>query len=210
MVNYAVKKGIPKIFMLDDDITRLDISLWDEQKRIVRASGTVLGDPEDWRKVFTLWGSLWKDEALFGASYRPFSWNIKKEWFGTARRSQLQAAVGVNIAKIHSKGLNYQSNDVVGNEDLFLQLECYINGLECTRTTMIQYDCPPMGFGEGGCNSSELGTIKKRQKDRVAAFYRSCPDKRLIRAATTRSGIKSVKFVWKYISEAMENKEERK
>ena len=45
MFNYAVHKRIDKVFMIDDDITRLDLSVWDKTKQIVRASGTIKGYP---------------------------------------------------------------------------------------------------------------------------------------------------------------------
>jgi len=32
MIKYAVKQGIPKIFMIDDDVSRLDFSVWDSDK----------------------------------------------------------------------------------------------------------------------------------------------------------------------------------
>lgn len=209
MFNYAVKNGIEKVFMIDDDVSRLDISVWDEEKQIVRASGTVMGKPENWRKSLKLWGSLWENEALFGASYRPFSWSMKKHQLGKSSRAQLQQAVGVNVGLIHKEGLNYQGNSVVGNEDLFLQLECYQHGLECVRTSIIQYDSPAMGSGTGGCNSSESGTIQQKQEIRVKAFLKSCEDLSLVSVRQTRSGVKSIKFVWSRISEIMSEENNR-
>lgn len=204
MVRYAISNGIDKVFMVDDDVSRLDLSIWDEEKQVVRASGTIKGKPEDWRICLLTWESLWKDEAMFGASYRPFSWSMKKESLGGTNRAQLQQAVGINIARIHEHGLNYQSNRVVGNEDLFLQLECYQHGLDCVRTSMIQYDCPAMGSGEGGCNACESSTIQEKQENRVAAFLASCTDRSLIKVGQTKSGVKSIKFVWPKISEIMD------
>lgn len=205
MIKYAIYKGFDKIFMIDDDICRLDISLWDENKQVVRASGTVKGKPEDWRKSLHVWEKAWGDEAMFGASYRPFSWSMKKEQLGKSSRAQLQQAVGINVKAITDAGLNYKSNTVVGNEDLFLQLECYKHGLECVRTSLVQYDCPSMGEGTGGCNASESGTIQEKQAVRVKAFLNSCSeeDKKLIRVGKTRSGVESIKFVWKEIAKLM-------
>lgn len=203
MFNYAVRNGIDKVLMVDDDVSRLDLSIWDDEKGVVRASGTVKGKPEDWSKCITLWESLWKDEAMFGASYRPFSWSMKKESLGRTKRTQLQQAVGINISVIHKAGLNYRSNSEVGNEDLFLQLECYQHGLDCVSTTMIQYDCPAMGSGLGGCNASESGTIQEKQDKRVELFLSSCTDKSLVRVGKTRSGVKSIKFVWSNINKML-------
>lgn len=204
MFNYAVSKGIDKVFMIDDDVSRLDLSIWDMDKRIVRASGTVKGAPEDWSVVLKAWEKVWNDEAMIGASYRPFSWSMKQDDLGKSQRAQLQQAVGINIKAIHAAGLNYQSNSVVGNEDLFLQLQCYQHGLDCVRTTWIQYDCPSMGEGDGGCNASEKGTIQQKQHGRVQRFLESCTDPKLIRVSTTKAGVESIKFNWKEINKLME------
>jgi hypothetical protein len=203
MLRYASVHGIPRVFMLDDDVTRLDLSVWDEERRVVRASGTVRGCPENWQVVLAEWESLWGDEALFGASYRPFSWSIKKNALNTNRRVQLQQAVGVNVERIVAEGLRYYSNKDVGNEDLFLQLECYQQGLECVQTPMIQYDCPAMGAGKGGCNASELGSIAEKQHRRVRKFLKACGNDPAVRVSTTRSGVESIKFNWKVIDKLM-------
>lgn len=210
MVQYAKEKRIDKIFMIDDDVTRLDLSIYDEKRKMVRASGTIKGHPEDWSLVLSEWERLWKEEALFGASYRPFSWSMKEKDLMSNKRAQLQQAVGVNVKRLNSCGLNYQSNFLVGNEDLFLQLECYQNGLECVRTPKIQYDCPSMGIGKGGCNNSEPGSIQYKQEKRVAAFISACTNPSLIKVSKTRSGIKSIKFVWQKINALMTDTENTK
>jgi len=207
MLNYARSKGIDRIFMIDDDVGRLDFSVWDEEKQFVRASGTIMGKPQNWTDVLLYWEMLWGDEAMFGASYRPFSWSMKKSELGSCPRAQLQQAVGINVKAIMDAELNYQSNSHVGNEDLFLQLECYTRGLECLKTTEIQYDCSAMGTGKGGCNASERGTIQEKQHRRVRKFLQHCKYLGLIKVAMTRSGIESIKFNWKEIQEFMEELE---
>lgn len=204
MVNYAYSKGIDRIFMIDDDVGRLDFSVWDEEKQFVRASGTIMGEPQNWTDVLLYWEMLWGDEAMFGASYRPFSWSMKESELGSCPRAQLQQAVGINVKAIVEAGLNYKTSRLVGNEDLFLQLECYTYGLECVKTTEIQYDCTAMGVGKGGCNVSERGTIQEKQHRRVRKFQRACTHLGLIKVAMTRSGVESIKFDWKEIQEFME------
>lgn len=206
MIKYAVKQGIPKIFMIDDDVSRLDFSVWDSDKEVVRASGTVEGKREDFTRVLRYWQKEWElydNCVMLGLSYRPFSWSMKRYQINTAQRAQLQQCVGVNVELIHEAGLNYQSNSVVGNEDLFLQLECYKTGLECLKTNHLQYDCTAMGAGTGGCNDSEEGSIQDKQERRVAAFLRACDRPELIKVAQTRSGVKSIKFVWSEIAKIM-------
>lgn len=208
MVKYAVKCGIPKVFMIDDDVSRLDFSVWDSDKEVVRASGTVGGKREDFTRVLRCWQKEWElydNCAMFGLSYRPFSWSMKRYQINMAQRAQLQQCVGVNVELIHEAGLNYQSNTAVGNEDLFLQLECYKAGLECLKTNHLQYDCTAMGAGTGGCNDSEEGSIQTKQERRVAAFLKACDRPELIKVAQTRSGVKSIKFVWTEISKIMGN-----
>lgn len=207
MIKYAVKQGIPKVFMIDDDVSRLDFSVWDPYKEAVRASGTVERKREDFTKVLRCWQKEWElygNCAMFGLSYRPFSWSMKRYQINMAQRAQLQQCVGVNVELIHEAELNYQSNSVVGNEDLFLQLECYKAGLECLKTNHLQYDCTAMGAGTGGCNDSEEGSIQAKQERRVAAFLEACDRPELIKVAQTRSGVKSIKFVWPEINRIME------
>ena len=208
MFKYAVKRGIPKVFMIDDDVTRLDLSVWDSEKGVVRASGTVNQKRENFDRVLNHWEVAWKKyfpyAAMFGASYRPFSWSIKQEQIKNAPRSQLQQCVGIDVEKIHNAGLNYKSNSIVGNEDLFLQLECYRAGLDCIKYSGVQYDCAAMGVGEGGCNASEAGSIKLKQERRVKAFLNACNYSDLIKVSQTKSGVKSVKFIWKQVSKIMD------
>ena len=204
MFNYAVYKGFDKIIMIDDDVTPVDLSMVDPESGKVKASGNVIGHVESWRKVIKRWEQLWTDEAMFGAAYRPFAWSMTENEILKTKRGQLQQAVGINVKRIHDAGLNYQSNAVVGNEDLYLQLECYINGLDCVRTNAIQYDCTAMGVGDGGCNASEAGSIQAKQERRVAAFLEACNRPELVKVAQTRSGVKSIKFVWSEIHRLME------
>lgn len=198
MIRYASKKGIEKIFMLDDDISRLDLTLFDREKGVARASGTVMGKPENWRKALKCWETTWDDEALFGASYRPFSWSMKPDQIKAKVRAQLQQCVGVNVALLTEHGLNYRSNAEVGNEDLFLQWECYQKGLSAVKTNAVQYDCPAMGSGTGGCNADGV-QIEEKQVKRMKLFLEACNHDKMIRVATTRSGVPSIKFNWKEI-----------
>ena len=206
MIKYAVKHGIPKVFMIDDDVSRLDFSVWDPDKETVRASGTVNHKREDFTRVLKYWEKEWETYdhcAMLGLSYRPFSWSMKRYQINMAQRAQLQQCVGVNVELIHEAGLNYQSNSIVGNEDLFLQLECYQEGLECLKINSLQYDCTAMGAGTGGCNDSEKGSIQAKQERRVEAFLEACNRSELIKVAQTRSGVKSIKFVWPEIAKIM-------
>ena len=59
MIKYAVKHGIPRVFMIDDDVSRLDFSVWDPEKEVVRASGTVERKREDFMKVLRRWQKEW-------------------------------------------------------------------------------------------------------------------------------------------------------
>ena len=201
MIRYAMSRGIDKVFMIDDDVSRLDISVWDDDKQTVRASGTVLGRPEDWNKALQTWEHIWEDEALLGASYRPYSWSMKKEDIQKKPRAQLQQCVGVNVRLLKEFGLNYRDSREVGNEDLFLQLECIQHGLATTKTNLIQYDCPSMGTGNGGCNLSEDGTIQEKQIRRVKLFLEACNNSDLVVVKETKSGVPSIKFNWGLIPE---------
>lgn len=200
MVRYAQRHNIDRIFMLDDDITRLDLTLWDATKEIARASGTMKKVAENLDLVLSTWENLWEDEALLGASYRPYSWSLAEREIQGKTRAQLQQCIGVNIELLVQTGINYRSSAEVGNEDLFLQLECYQHGLKALKTNQIQYDCPAMGSGVGGCNSDNVSIVEK-QKQRVELFMRACKNNPRVVVRTTKSGVPSIKFNWKYIEE---------
>lgn len=199
MLNYAHSHGIDKVFMLDDDITRLDFSVWDDEKSSVRASGTVKGRAESFDSVFLAWEKQWTNEALYGITYRPYSWGTKKENLNSIRRQQIQQCVGINVKQLYKNGITYRSSEDVGNEDLYLQYEVYKAGLQAVVTPSLQYDCPAMGQGSGGCNDGK--SLAEKQQDRVCRFLNACNNDPMVRVSTTRSGVPSIKFNWSYIDE---------
>lgn len=64
MFKYAVNKGIRKVFMIDDDVSRLDLSIWDPEKEAVRASGTVNHKREKTLILFSITGNLLGENFL--------------------------------------------------------------------------------------------------------------------------------------------------
>lgn len=193
-VVYAAKHRMPKIFMFDDDITRLDITQWDNGK--ARASGTIKGCRENIDDVLAVWEDIWDDDIVItGASYRPFCWSMGEHEIHNTKRGQIAAAVGLNVKYLFQHGLNYQSNDIVGNEDLALQFEVMDQGGKCVLMNRIQWDGPSMGEGTGGCCDGE--DLIAKQTRRIQAFQQYFGDDARYKVAYARSGLPSIKFNWK-------------
>jgi hypothetical protein len=193
-IRYAMKKRIPKVFMFDDDITRLDLTQWDNGK--ARASGTIKGCREDMDMVLRVWESLWDDDIVIsGASYRPFAWGMKEHEIDQTKRGQTQQCVGVNVKYLYKHHLNYRSNDLIGSEDLALQFEVMKNGGKAVIMNQIQYDCPAMGVGTGGCCDGE--DLITKQHRRIKAFQEYYGEDNRYIVSTARSGVPSIKFNWK-------------
>lgn len=193
-VRYAVKKRFPKVFMFDDDISRLDLTQWDNGK--ARASGTVKGCRENMDMVLETWESIWDDDIVIsGASYRPFAWGMKEQDINQTKRGQIQQCCGLNIKYLYKHRLNYRSNDLIGSEDLALQFEVMKNGGKAVIMNQIQYDCPAMGVGTGGCCDGE--DLITKQHRRIKAFQSFYGDDPRYVVSTARSGVPSIKFNWK-------------
>ena len=193
-VVYAAKHRMPRIFMFDDDITRLDITQWDNGK--ARASGTIKGCRENIDDVLAEWESIWDDDIIIsGASYRPFCWSMGEHEIHNTKRGQIAAAFGLNVKYLFENRLNYRSNDEVGNEDLALQFEVMDNGGRCVIMNRIQWDGPSMGEGTGGCCDGE--DLIAKQTRRIQAFQQYFGDDPRYRVAHARSGLPSIKFNWK-------------
>lgn len=193
-VRYAVKKRFPKIFMFDDDVSRLDLTQWDNGK--ARASGTIKGCRENIDGVLKVWESIWDDDIVItGASYRPFAWGMKEHEITQTKRGQIQQCFGLNIKYLFNNNLNFKSSNLVGNEDLALQFEVMCNGGKAVIMNQIQYDCPAMGVGTGGCCDGEDLIAKQHRRIKAFKNYYGDDDRYVI--STARSGVPSIKFNWK-------------
>ena len=62
----------------------------------------------------------------------------------------------------------------------------------------IEYDCPSIGQGAGGNNTEEYTNISERYNTYVKTFLDNvCNDPKYITTKTTKTGQKSIQFVWK-------------
>lgn len=195
-VLYAARHRFSKIFMFDDDITRLDLSQYDIKSGKVKASGTIKGCREDMDMVLKVWEAIWDDEIIVtGASYRPFCWSLSQDEIGQTKRGQIQQCFGLNVKYLYQHNLNFKSNRLVGNEDLALEFEVMKQGGKIAIMNQIQYDCPGMGEGVGGCCDGE--DLIAKQHRRVKAFQQYYGEDVRYIVSTSRSGIPSIKFNWK-------------
>lgn len=93
---------------------------------------------------------------------------------------------------------NYKSLRETGNEDYFIQYKLMSSGFLTGKIGSIEYDCPSVGVGSGGNNAEEYSDINERYELYTQTFLQNvCNDSRLIKTKTTKSGQKSISFVWK-------------
>lgn len=204
MVNYAIAHDINKVFIIDDDISRLDITVWDHSRNISRASGTVKAERENWDYVLSEWENVWKeneDIAILGASYRPFAWGQMKnpDSIYLSHWGQVQQAVGVNIDFLRDNSINYHSNSLSGPEDLSLQYEVILKGGQTLVSNRIQYDAPKMGVGKGGCQVPNFEKELLKRIDLFCSYYKNIGLYRV--GCTIKSKVPSIKFNWSKIKE---------
>lgn len=196
------------IFMFDDDIDELDFLLPSVTKngvQAMRCSRLVHGKKPRWIDVLKMWMleiySKDKKLAVSGPEYRPFSWpmkncNAKLEYNSKA---QLIQAVHLNLKLLNKHNINYRPHKEIGNEDMGLLFDVMNNGLYILRLTDLMYGCPAINSNSGGCeNANGFKDPIERYNwyvDNAKNFYGDHPG---IRYRKSKTGLKSVKFNWKY------------
>lgn len=197
MVRYAIKHKIPKIFMLDDDITSLAFVTYDKEKGFCTTSNrNVKWKEQNWEPVFDCWERNWTDEVLFGLRYRRYIFSFSPEELNKKERASLAACVGVNIKLLAKYKINYRSNVYIGSEDLYLQFECVKAGLKTCVINSLCYDCPAMFEGTGGCTEKEFDSWRNNHAQ--LAWEASEHSPYLIIRKNT-SGHTTIKLNWKVI-----------
>lgn len=94
---------------------------------------------------------------------------------------------------------NYKSLRCVGNEDYYLQYKLMRDGYKTGKIGSIEYDCPNVGAGKGGNNADEYQDINERYEHYVQTFLENvCNDPELITTKITKSGQKSIQFIWSH------------
>lgn len=208
IVRYARKKGWHHLFMLDDDIQQLDFMVPSVTKNGVKAMRTwssIKAQRTSLNKyAFKMWQYIvtpYLDEVAISTPFlRQFTWHPR---YANAEPKcnvgQPIQCVHLNLDLLNEYDINYQSSDICGVEDYAITYECYRHGLKTLQIPDITYNCPAVGTGEGGCELNE-----EIAEERIRLFMENVvapEDKHKFSIKTSKSGMKSVKFLMKYFSE---------
>lgn len=198
IVNYCYKKGFEWAFVLDDDILKVE-TIGRKPDGSMTSNRIIAGIPgprmepeafKAWFKVAKKW-----DLALSSPNHRAYD----RFNHGALRvnKSACIQCVLLNIPAVKAVG-GYKSLHDTGNEDYYLQYKLMSAGLLTGKVGCIEYDCLPVGFGEGGNNVDEYKDIDERYSVYVQTFLDNvCNDPARIKTKTTQTGRKSIQFVWK-------------
>lgn len=199
---------VNRMFMFDDDITELDFLLPSTTKtgtKAMRTSKLHTGTPPRWIDILKMWVCLvdqCKPElTLSTIAYRPDSWHIEN----ANKDIEYNSGACIQCILIDTKNLTkndiqYRSHEEAGNEDYALQFDIMSKGLLTTVFTDLMYNCPAVNSHPGGCqNANGYSDAHERYKWYVSCaknYYKDHPGIRYV--TTKRTGIESVKFIWKY------------
>lgn len=198
IVEYCSHKGFDWVFMFDDDISKVECLAQSEDKI---TSARILYEPEERPrfelKALQIWYKLAKKYNLSLSSPNHRAYDRFKHGYVRINQSACIQCVLLHIPDIISVG-NYKSLRDVGNEDYFIQYKLMASGYFCGKVGVVEYDCPSVGVGSGGNNVDEYQNINERYDLYVQTFLNNvCNDPKLITTKVTKSGQKSIQFVWK-------------
>lgn len=198
IVTYCSRKGFDWTFVLDDDISKVE-TLGYKPDGSMTSNRILQGVPgprmeieafKKWFRVAKRW-----DLALSSPNHRAYD----RFNHGTLRvnKSACIQCVLLNIPALVAVG-NYASLHKTGNEDYYIQYKLMSVGALTGKVGCIEYDCPAVGVGEGGNNTSEYADLKIQYSNYVELFLSNvCSDPNLIKTKTTKTGAKSIQFIWK-------------
>lgn len=196
LVEHLYRAGYKWVFMLDDDISHVEMLApspkggWNS-KRILDGSKT---PPRMERKAFQLWYKLAREHnlALSSPNHRAYD----RSYHGHNIRVDKSAVIQCVLLDTHAvmKVGNYRNINETGNEDYYIQYQLMSNGYATGKIGLIEYSCPSIGGTSGG--SSE--PLVQKYRKYIKAFKRNvCDDESLVSTKVTKTGIPSLKFVWK-------------
>lgn len=211
IIDWCIKNKISNIFMMDDDIDELDFLYPHETKNgtvCMRAARQNMNRPYKGINPFTLrmWISMInsrsKDLTLSSPLYRPDSWHLKnKDSKETYNDGACIQCLHINVKNLYKAHVNYSSNLECGTEDYALQFRIMTAGLLTCTFRDLMYGCPAINSRPGGCeNANGYSDPVERYKMYIEKFLQNVcgKDHPGILIKTTRSGMPSIKFNWKY------------
>lgn len=198
IVNYCYKKGYDWAFMLDDDISKVE-TLGRKPDGNITSNRIIAGKPGPRMEpeAFKAWFKVAKEWDLVLSSPNHRAYDRFNHGVLQVNKSACIQCVLLQIPAIKFVG-GYKSLHETGNEDYFIQYKLMSAGFLTGKVGCVEYDCPAVGSGEGGNNTDEYKDLNKRYELYVQTFLDNvCNDPELIKTKTTKTGQKSVQFIWK-------------
>lgn len=195
VVEYLYKAGYKWVFMLDDDISKVEMLApspkggWNSRRILDGSKEPPLMEKE----AFQLWYRLAKKYCL---SLSSPDYRFDRTDHGSLIRINKAAVIQcvlLNISAVMEVG-NYRNINETGNEDYYIQYQLMSTGHRVGKIGLIEYDCPSIGNVADGSDDQ----IVKKYKRYIKAFKKNvCDNEALVSTKVTKTGIPSLKFVWK-------------
>ena len=200
IIRYLISKKIDWAFMFDDDISKVE-TLVDSPRGYIsnRIASTPYLPPRIEQKALLLWHRIaqYHDLSISSPMYRPFVRFSDPNTLYINKKQPIQCVL-IQTKDILAVG-NYKSINLTGNEDLYILYQLMNQGKKIGVISNIEYDCPAIGSGAGGCNAAEKDVdLKTRYYKYVQLFLNNvCGDPNKILVRRTKQGTVSIKFNWK-------------
>ena len=198
IMTWSSKHGYEWVFMLDDDISKVEI-LGKKPNGVITSQRIVDGIPGPRMEIgaFKEWFKQTTQNGLVLSSPNHRAFDRFHHGQLLVNKSACIQCVLVHVPTAMSVG-NYKSLKDTGNEDYYMQYLFMRAGYKVGKIGTIEYDCPAVGSGEGGNNAGEYTNLTEKYNTYVNTFLSEvCSDTRLITTKITKTGQKSIQFVWK-------------
>lgn len=186
------------VFMLDDDIYKVECLGHKEDGTITskRIIANIPG-PRMELEAFKTWYKCAKHNSLVLSSPNHRAYDRFHHGELSINKSACIQCVLVYVPSIIAVG-NYKSLSITGNEDYYIQYQLMKSGYLTGKVGSIEYNCPSIGQGAGGNNTEEYTNISERYNTYIKTFLDNvCNDPKYITTKLTKTGQKSIQFVWK-------------
>lgn len=198
IVRYCSAHGYDWAFILDDDISKVE-ALAVREDGVITSSRIAAGVPGPRMEAtaFKQWYRLAvkHDLSLSSPNHRAFDRFHHGELL--INKSACIQCILLHIPDAVAVG-GYKSIHDTGNEDYYMQYQLMSSGKLCGKVGSIEYDCPAVGSGKGGNNADEYTDLTAKYNEYVETFLKNvCNHPNWITTKITKTGQKSVQFVWK-------------
>lgn len=198
IMTWSSKHGYEWVFMLDDDISKVEI-LGKKPNGVITSQRIVDGIPGPRMEIgaFKEWFKQTTKNGLVLSSPNHRAFDRFHHGQLLVNKSVCIQCVLVYVPTVMAVG-NYRSLHVTGNEDYYIQYLLMRAGYKVGKIGTIEYDCPAVGSGEGGNNAGEYTNLTEKYNTYVDTFLTNvCSDPKIITTKITKTGQKSIQFVWK-------------